>query len=83
MSPIMGAGVELGGRGTGVEGNIVYSPDPICIASSLHSISSKDKWILTKFLHIHYWVWGKNHPDFGVLDLICKVTGVQRKLKNA
>ena len=59
-------------RGTGVEGDIVYSPYPVC--TSLHSISSKDKWILTKFLHIHYWVWGKN---------IFKVTGVQTKLKNA
>ena len=48
----------------------------------LHPVSWKNRWILTKLVHIYFCNMEKNWLDFGDLDPIFKVTGEFRLLVN-
>ena len=50
------------------------------ILSCLHNILCTSGWILTKFSWIYNWVITKNRLDFGDLDLIFKVTAVEKMI---
>ena len=55
-------------------GNIVFSEDPIGVASCLQSISLMNGWILAKLTQIYHWVKEKCWLDFDDHDPIFKVT---------
>ena len=61
-------------------GHTVFGLDPIGITiSCLHNILWTSGWILTKFAWIYHKDITKNRLDFGDLDLIFKVTAVEKK----
>ena len=74
-------------------GHIAFGADPAGISvsiglgvrfgihitfSCLHNILGTSGWVLTKFLWIYNWDITKNWLDFGDLDLIFKVTAVEK-----
>ena len=64
-------------------GHIVFGAGPISIGicvtlSCLHNILWTSGWILTKFSWIYNWDLTKNWLDFGDLDLIFKITAVEK-----
>ena len=63
-------------------GHIVFSADPVGIASCPHSISLLNGRILAKLTLIYHWEEEKCWLDFGDLDPIFKVTGGLRLMEN-
>ena len=62
-------------------GHTDFGEDPIGIGmtlSCLHNILWTSGWFLTKFSLIYNWDITKNWLDFGDLDLIFKVTAVEK-----
>ena len=63
-------------------GHIVFSADPVSVATCLHSISLLNGQILAKLTQIYHLEGEKCWLDFEDLDPIFKVTGGLRLLEN-
>ena len=64
-----------------VGGHIDFGADPVGVnvpLSCLHNILRTSGWILSKFLWIYNWDITNNRLDFGDLDLIFKITALEK-----